>query len=97
MKIHFTKEDLEGNYVDNFDCPIHRALTRLNYNVRKVSGYHVVCGQIKISLLNHTGSAGHLCEQKKIINHVPSWKNLWKKYETPYFEIEDTINNFKTR
>ena len=97
MKIHFTKEDLEGNYDNPFDCPIYRALTRLGYNTRGVGGWYVSCGQVEISLLNGTSNFSHIKKQKKIINHVPSWKNLWRKYETPYFEIEDKINNFKIK
>lgn len=37
--IEFNKHDLEGRYMDNADCPIHRAMRRAGVPVKYVGGY----------------------------------------------------------
>ncbi len=33
-----TEEDLEGEYRDNYDCPLHRSMKRAGVDVRNVGG-----------------------------------------------------------
>ena len=33
-----TEEDLEGKYMDNSDCPLHRSMKRAGVDVRNVGG-----------------------------------------------------------
>lgn len=41
IPVMFTKEDLLGNYCDNYGCPLYKALIRLGYPVIAVGGSSV--------------------------------------------------------
>ena len=69
-KIEFTKEDLEGCYLDRYGCPVYKALVRLNYDVISVNVIDVIIKSGKdtvyIGVENDTGRSIHIeeCQQK---------------------------------
>ena len=83
MNITFTEADLLGSFNLIQDCPIYRALTRLNYQVGMVGEKFV-----------HTLDNKMIPIKKSTISDIDLARLQISRGEHPYFEIGDEIANY---